>query len=418
MVQRINAMRAAVVVVATLVVCRRSSSVAALCGLRTPSFTRWTTATANAGLATRAEPAPRVLGGIETARQFQAILDESNADGTRPAVLVVGAGLHRQLQALTRRKKLARRWETFTDWNGLLSSIADAYDLPRIAHEDPAATWEGTVARIVAATGETGGAGGNAAATTGSVTAALRPRDAEQQAFKMLAKELKGVPADHRALEWLGGLLLRFRDVVCLNYDPALDMAAKEVGAKVSRVSSSSSKARSTLGCSFTWTAQGRHGRVWNPHGQARCPSRGIILGTTSYGQALSAVTRAWNHAKQAERLHESGGGPAYWQARRAVTPFEPRAENGQRLLLTWVDLFLTADLLIIGTSLDRAEVDLWWSLQQRQRNLARVPEAERPKTLVLCGGRGPQHLSTGPAGISVVPFDSWSEAWQSLNED
>lgn len=85
--------------------------------------------------------------------------------------------------------------------------------------------------------------------------------------------------------------------------------------------------------------------------------------------------------------------------------------------MLTWVDLFLASDLIVLGTSLDRAEVDLWWALHQRQRNLARVPEAERPKTLLLCGGQGPQHLATGPAGISVLRFDQWSEAWQSLNK-
>jgi len=405
MVQRNSASRAAVLAAAALVACSGPSPKAALWGFCRAPLARWTHAIPMACSATRAEPALGVPHDTDPALQLQASLDDHNDDGTRKAVLVVGAGLHRQLQAFTHGDELAARWAAFTDWNGLLASIVDTYDLPRIVHEDPAATWEGTVARIVTATGEAG------------ATAVLRPRDAEQQALKLLAKQLRSLPADSHALKWLGRLMLRFRDVVCLNYDAALERSAKEVGAEVTRVPSSSSKARSTLGCSFTWTTQGRHGRVWNPHGQARCPSRGIILGTTSYGQALSAVTKAWNHAKQAERLHESGGGPAYWKARRAVTPFEPTSESGQLLLLTWVDLFLAADLLVLGTSLDRAEVDLWWALHQRQRNLARVPEAERPKTLVLCGGHGPQHLATGPAGISVVRFECWSDAWQSLNE-
>lgn len=329
--------------------------------------------------------------------QLQAVLDNRFSDGTRKCVLLVGAGLHHHLRGLTKEEALRDRWQYFSDWSGLLASVADDFNLERVEHEDPSATWESLVVRLAAMdpNGET------------------RSAQAEREARKALAKLLRKVPADKNALQWLGSLLQEFRDVVCLNYDPSFQLAANAVGLQVVRTPGTKKRGLETLRSTFAWTHGGRFGRLWSPHGDVSLPNH-IILGTTSYGKGLQKVSQAWAGAKAAEKSLDLDIS-SYWEERRAPNPYEPTGVAGRKFPLTWVDLFLRSDLVLLGTSLDRAETDLWWALHQRQRNLARVPEHERPRTFVLCAGEPSSHLATGPAGVEPVSFDTWASTWDSL---
>ena len=71
------------------------------------------------------------------------------------------------------------------------------------------------------------------------------------------------------------------------------------------------------------------------------------------------------------------------------------------------LDLFLGSDMVFIGTSLDRAETDLWWALHVRQRNLARVPPSDRPRTFVLCQGDVAPHRSSTTLTPAEAPSQS-----------
>ena len=163
---------------------------------------------------------------------------------------------------------------------------------------------------------------------------------------------------------------------------------------------------------------------MWQPHGTSSSPKH-IVLGTIAYAKTLPGLQRAWELAKSLER-RASSGTPAsgdwtpekaaeWWARRRGTPPY--KGEPGETSVsLTWFDLFLGADLVFIGTSLDRAEIDLWWALHMRQRNLARVPAKQRPGTFVLSKkGSCPCHLKTEPAGVTPVGFEEWKGAWDRI---
>jgi len=378
---------------------------------------------------TRGEVQPPRCGRIAACSSrdcLTAALEPCYPDGTRKAVLLIGAGLHHHLKARSPNSD-GKRWDSFTDWNGLLASVADHFNLSRTVHEDPAATWESLISRVVGATGETGNGDDDDSIEM------LQAHKAEKLALRSLASALGKIPADVEALNWLGTLLVRHRDVICLNFDRVLERAAHTVNASVSRLKSTQKKGQETLVYTFNWTwtthLDGiecvQHGRVWNPHGEIKSPAS-MILGTTSYAKALNSVTKAWRRGKACERTYQDTGeeldplhglGTDYWAARRDVEPYEPFDFSGKVLKLSWVDMFLESDLIIVGTSLDRAELDLWWALSQRQRNLARKPVERRPKTIFVCARNVPERLKTAPAGIEPVQFESWGEAWEFLSE-
>lgn len=335
-------------------------------------------------------------------------------DGSRSAVVVLGAGLHHHIRAQSLHAD-ASAWRYLTNWNGLLAEVADEFRLPAVLHADPAATWESLVTRIAYFK----------KTQKSKATGVTQPvSKAEAMALDALARKLEDVPADPEVLRTLGRGLAQYRDVVSLNIDPTLDLALGEAGASCAHPEVHA-ELRSL--CSRThWTHGRQQGRVWQPHGTVRVP-KAIVLGTRAYGRSLEALHRAWDAAKNAETCHphvpkpgtwSSEDAVAWWSKRRGLPPYEPQY-NASTLRLTWLDLFLGSDLVFIGTGLDRAETDLWWALHMRQRNLARVAPSERPGTFALFAkGQCPEHLTTGPAGVLPVTFQSWNDAWEMVFPD
>lgn len=326
-------------------------------------------------------------------------------DGSRRAVLILGAGLHHELHSRSEsRASSADDWKLFTDWNGLLASIASYFKLPEISHADPTATWESLVTRAAAY----------------RTNKAAQVNDAEREAHGELARRLSHVPADDVVLEFAGRGLIGYRDIISLNIDESACAAARQCGAELE--GTPRKKIEDNLFVAHQWSHDDRKGRFWHPHGTTSSPES-IVLGLRSYGKVLAALHTAWNKAKVAER---SPGNPApgrwtpetaaaWWNRRRAPEPYEPVC-GGAKIRLTWLDLLLGSDLVFVGTRLDRAEIDLWWALHMRQRNLTRVAPSERPRTFIITTEKDyPAHLRTGPAGIVPVVFSAWHEAWQML---
>lgn len=327
--------------------------------------------------------------------------------GSRRAVLVLGAGLHHFLRRRA-EKPDDEFWQLLTNWNGLLASMARKFEIPVVEHQDPVATWESLVARATYRHRVEG-------------TTEKNMSGIENLALRELAKSLQSVPMSNTVLEQLGQGLTRYRDVISLNIDDACWNAAVAVGAQPSAVgaqpSAVSSKELGLLTPSRSWTLKSAEGRLWQPHGSCTRPTD-IVLGSRAYGKSLSKLSDAWVNAKASEKIWGKAAvgqwtpelAREWWNARRAVPPLEDF--EGKTRLLTWLDLFLGSDLVFIGTSLDRAETDLWSALHMRQRNLARVPPSVRPRAFVLFEKQVPEHLRTGPAGITPVVFSSWDEAW------
>ena len=165
---------------------------------------------------------------MSTAETFDLLaetLDRRFDAGDRRTVLIMGAGFHHHLRghlAGATQDPSGALWRLFTDWNGLLSRIAEDYEIPVLRHEDPAATWESLVIRISTQKRDS-------KARASGVQSAVH--EAEDDALEVLAKRLGDLPFDESHLCGLGRKLLDgYRDVVNLNIDRTLQLALSAAG--------------------------------------------------------------------------------------------------------------------------------------------------------------------------------------------
>lgn len=333
------------------------------------------------------------------------------ADGARRAVLVVGAGLQHHLRAHAGAEP-GGAWGAFCDWNGLLASVAREFELAEVRHVDPTATWEALVTRVAAQNDE-------------------RASDAEARALRVLARRLRELPATDGLLARFGHGLrgAAWRDVVSLNFDATLDRALAGPRARPKVPPIARHLRRPTIHTAAE--RDGRTVRTWYPHGHVSDPDT-IQLGQRAYGMGIAALETARERLKSAERLwrRRSGAADSWtraahedWEAaRRGPEPFGALHErdDGHPRPLTWLDLFLLSDLVFVGCSLDRGEVDLWWALHQRARNLARIAPDERPRTFVVSTAAffedpANEHLRTGVADVIPVGLADWDAGWEVL---
>ncbi len=93
----------------------------------------------------------------------------------------------------------------------------------------------------------------------------------------------------------------------------------------------------------------------WHLHGDVTAP-RAIMLGYDHYAGALQKIGE-------------------YTTSRPAYRGFRPPPLIGRLSpdmpLYSWVDLFFTTDVHILGLALDTVEMHLWWILSYRARMLA-----------------------------------------------
>jgi hypothetical protein len=97
--------------------------------------------------------------------------------------------------------------------------------------------------------------------------------------------------------------------------------------------------------------------RYWHIHGDCRVPNS-INLGFEHYGGQLQQMR---NYVVS---------GTHYERVGLTKHPFIKRLKAKESMGLSWIDLFFTTDIYIVGLSLDFVETDLWWLLTYRARQL------------------------------------------------
>ena len=144
-----------------------------------------------------------------------------------------------------------------------------------------------------------------------------------------------------------------------------------------------------------------------------------IQLGILDYGDTLAALNnRAFAHRRLRSawvRAHRDEDAPGYWTpGLHAEWAEHVRADPVT--FPTWLDRFLISDVAFVGCSLSRAEIDLWFALHARQRELLGVPDAERPRAYVLGkAGTIATHIQDGPAGLFPVETPDYPGVWRLL---
>ncbi len=339
-------------------------------------------------------------------------LQRSFSDGTRHAVLFVGAGLHNHLQG-HHVPPPEQAPANLANWNGLLEAARlseGREEFPATAHIDATATWESMLASRCELLP-------TKLASEHEDVLLRRVRTIIQHSTPQRANRSSLGPA---RLERFGRALrhARYRDLITLNFDRTLDESMKVPGnytAHVASVTASGvrrSAYRSHLHVKFP------NARIWHAHGMAYgARAESIQLGIVAYANAtaeVSTLVQRYRARQQAWRRAQHGGAPPkIWDA-EDVHAWHTHTRRLDSADSSWVDQAMVGDLIFIGCGLDRAETDIWLLLHERQRQFARIPHDERPRTLFLHPKEGfPPHVMTSPAGITPVFTGNHDESWE-----
>lgn len=186
-------------------------------------------------------------------------------------------------------------------------------------------------------------------------------------------------------------------DILTTNYDYALTLSYS-TGHSITPGSTETKY-------SLFRTQQHHNKRVWHMHGEAAAPDT-LLLGHDHYVRYSGRIQ---------EYLRPTTRGiaePEKWTVSSAVSPLAAGVDDYQQLepssqgypRYSWVDLFLTRELHILGLGMDFSEVIIWWLLAVRARReeqekhglksaqlrhpgpLSVVGMRSRPQRLVVCG--------------------------------
>lgn len=96
---------------------------------------------------------------------------------------------------------------------------------------------------------------------------------------------------------------------------------------------------------------------LWNIHGEIDSP-KSIMLGLDHYCGSVSKI----DAYVKGNYKHSIGGKTI------SIESMTAKLENDSFCHTSWVDLFFSSNVHIVGLSLDYSETDLWWVLNKRAR--------------------------------------------------
>lgn len=99
---------------------------------------------------------------------------------------------------------------------------------------------------------------------------------------------------------------------------------------------------------------------LWNIHGEIEHP-KSIMLGLDHYCGSVSKID---SYVKGTYKHTVSGRSVP-------VTSMQDKLKSESYCFTSWVDLFFSSNVHIVGLSLDYSETDLWWVLNKRARFVA-----------------------------------------------
>ncbi|MCS6823990.1 MAG: SIR2 family protein [Cytophagaceae bacterium] len=112
--------------------------------------------------------------------------------------------------------------------------------------------------------------------------------------------------------------------------------------------------------------------RIWHIHGECNAP-QSITLGYEHYGGYLQQIR---NYA---------ASGSYYETIGKKILPLIRRLDYDELYIRSWIDIFFTKNIHIVGLSLDTSEIDLWWLLTFRARTTFRKPGKVANKVYYYC---------------------------------
>lgn len=172
--------------------------------------------------------------------------------------------------------------------------------------------------------------------------------------------------------------------------------------------------------------------RIWFPNGYVEMPTT-LRLGLRDFGLQPSEIRSGFEVLKQFERgvfcPYDAGSVEQVWARNHAhksqylepINNVLPLGESIARLKfpLNWVADFIYRPLFFAGAGLAQEELGLWWLLNQRQRNYARVDSKHIPPVYVLVhtDDKRLKFWQTRPFGIEPIVCCQWDEGWRLVEE-
>ncbi len=325
------------------------------------------------------------------------VQDALNSD--HPLLLLVGSGCHHYLRGQkVKYPNPRKKGAVLSDWKSLLTATNGGNHPP--PHTDNTFIWETILAQNCQ--------------ENGSGPAQKFEDELLERVRELIIKATP--PLNDRRLRKFGMRLKKsgVKNVVTLNFDRTLDRALPRKSGKENRVVRPNGEI-GTYRAKLYVEADGV--TVWHAHGMARKNLRlqSIQLSVVSYADTVAALIKLYNSFTSRRKVWRKNQEPSlsseslYW----APGLFKKWAKETADRKENWLDHFLTANVIILGCGLSQAETDVWFALHARQRELASVPDADRPQTFFLHPLAGfPAHLTTAPAGIRPVVTDSFDHAW------
>jgi hypothetical protein len=108
--------------------------------------------------------------------------------------------------------------------------------------------------------------------------------------------------------------------------------------------------------------------KIWHIHGEANKP-KSICLGYERYGANI----------QKTRNLIISG------DEKKKIDPMKKRLLNNSNLKISWVDYFFSENIYIVGLGLDFQEIDLWWLLDFRAREINKGTKKINNKIVYYC---------------------------------
>ena len=340
-------------------------------------------------------------------------------------MLIIGCGFHHQVDA---------RYRPLASWPCLLQRLADTLNLhPTASLDHPTFFWEELILRA----GEPG------------AFARKQANKIEQSLKKELVK-LLNVEVAKEAAAYVGHPLLaslaasfakRPGHIMSLNFDPLIlkvfaecekhrTVAAYGVKAKAQAQAADYSSGnfggcrvndRTNLFRRESVFAHASHSlptQVWFPHGAVKKADT-LRLGFRDYGFQPIAYHQAFRTFKAWERkvlqnvTSGLSGTGRYEKVLAALRTMDQESHAKKRARSSadhWVTRFMLSDVTIIGAGLGPAETGLHWLIVQRERNLARIADSDRPQL---------RFISDEPPHNPFLkchrdpPKGNWDKAWR-----
>jgi hypothetical protein len=155
-----------------------------------------------------------------------------------------------------------------------------------------------------------------------------------------------------------------------------------------------------------------KNGVFWFPHGSVR-RADSVKFGLRDYGRLPAQWEIAIGRFKQFER-NIAGYRKKLRSALHLEAYVDLAKSSNVETTTSLVSYLMCAPLIIYGSAMRQSEWGMWWLLNQRARNLARVPINKRPETRIVLSTNSKNigFWMSRPANINPIVVPDWFAGW------